>query len=44
LITCGAFTSIETESRRGLARPAHDRYVGRLAESDPIYAVIACRR
>lgn len=33
------FRDLETWSMRGLPRPADDRYAGRLATSDPVYAV-----
>ncbi|HSO81969.1 methyltransferase domain-containing protein [Thiocapsa sp.] len=39
----GRFGQLETFSLRGLPRPADDTYAGRLAESDPVYAVWGTR-
>lgn len=39
----GGWTDIVTESWRGLARPADDRYADRLPEADPLYLVHARR-
>lgn len=38
------YTELETWSMRGLPRPADDKYAGRHAESDPVYAVWGSRR
>ncbi len=38
------FTSLGSESVRGLPRPLDDKYAAELAESDPIYAVWGTRR
>ncbi len=35
----GGFKDLETWSLRGLPRPADDKYAGRMALSDPVYAV-----
>ncbi|MCB1802503.1 MAG: class I SAM-dependent methyltransferase, partial [Gammaproteobacteria bacterium] len=40
----GQFEALETWSMRGLPRPVDDKYAGRLAESDPLYAVWGRRR
>jgi SAM-dependent methyltransferase len=39
----GLFARPASESLRGLPRPLHDRYAGRLALSDPLHLVWACR-
>ncbi|WP_040731910.1 methyltransferase domain-containing protein [Thiocapsa marina] len=39
----GRFGRLETFSLRGLPRPTDDRYAGRLAESDPVFAVWGTR-
>jgi hypothetical protein len=39
----GGFEGLHTESVRGWARPADDKYAHRLAHSDPVYAVWAVR-
>lgn len=36
---CEAFKELQTYSLRGLDRPRHDKYFGRLWQSDPVYAV-----
>jgi SAM-dependent methyltransferase len=35
----GCFHKLETYSVRGLTRPSHDKYFGRLKYADPVYAV-----
>jgi SAM-dependent methyltransferase len=35
----GGFINLQTWSMRGLPRPLDDKYAGRMAQSDPIYAV-----
>jgi hypothetical protein len=40
----GEYANLATESIRGLARPAEDKYANRLALSDPVFAVWGYRR
>ncbi|MCB1773023.1 MAG: methyltransferase domain-containing protein [Gammaproteobacteria bacterium] len=40
----GLFTDLETWSLRGLPRPTDDRYAGKLADADPVFAVWGSRR
>lgn len=39
----GLFTELETWSLRGLPRPANDKYAGRIADADPVFAVWGSR-
>jgi SAM-dependent methyltransferase len=40
----GRFHDLQTYSVRGLTRPSHDKYAGRLPDADPVYAVWGQRR
>ena len=43
-LKCGMFKNLKTESIRGFPRPVSDKYIKKIATSDPIFLVCGCVR